>query len=215
MENRPIVFMDSDIPSIYFPVGLPIDGGTCEFATKVCLEHCPSGGAVNEHERYALQYFINHTSKEVFAKIVLDFGELADRPYNAKMLQWYTWGDCPSKLTQKVYEIILMLCGEGIPQYGFTRNERLWELVPQKDRLNIGLSLDNLDLAIHKSLESGKMTACPDYEAAYARMIFNGQIQATCNGWWCITKSETRNSDCTKCLAYGEGCYPWGGSQTL
>lgn len=202
---RRILHMDSDIPSIYFPIGSPKKGGTCEFATEKCMEYCPSGQVVNEHEKYALAYFKNNSSCAIADKIITDFGFLANRPYNAKMIQWFVWGDCPSSLTEKVSEVILKIRDAGIPQYGFTRNRHLWELVPNEDRLHIGLTVDDPKIALELSVD--KMTAHPDFEHGYAEMIFKGEIRSRCNGWWCITELETRNSDCTRCLAHGEGCY--------
>ena len=205
MEKR-VLYFDSDIPSIYFPVGLPKDGGTCAFATKKCLEYCPSGNSRNKSEIYALKYFIQNDAEAITAKIVEDYKILTKRPYHAKMIQWHVWGDCLPELTEKEYQVIMSLNKLGIPQYGFTRNKRLWDLVPAKRDLNIGYTLDNLKKA--KELSFGKMTASPDYEHGYALMIFNGHIRSRCNGWWCITEAgEERNSDCRICLQNGEGCY--------
>ncbi len=204
--ERKVLYFDSDIPSIYFPVGLPETGGTCAFATKKCLEYCPSGNSRNKSEVYALTFFKENDVGTIIAKIVKDYKTLIKRPYHAEMIQWYVWGDCLPELTEKTHQIIMSLNELGIPQYGFTRNKRLWELVPPKRNLNIGYSLDSLKKA--KELSYGKMTACPDYEQGYARMIFNGRIRSSCNGWWCITENgEERNSDCRICLKEGEGCY--------
>ena len=203
---RNILYFDSDIPSIYFPVGLPETGGTCAFATRKCLEYCPSGNSRNGSEAYALKYFLQNDAEIIAAKIVADYKILIKRAYHAKMIQWWVWGDCLPELTEKVYQIIMSINELGIPQYGFTRNRKLWELIPAKRDLNIGYSLDSLKKA--KELSYGKMTACPDYYRGYARMIFNGHIRSKCNGWWCITEEGTeRNSDCRICLKKGEGCY--------
>jgi len=197
--------MDSDIPSIYFPIGNISTGGTCEFSTDKCKEYCPSGMAVNEHEKYALDFFKTEHVIDIIAKMEDDFDYLTNRPYNAKMIQWFVWGDCPTILTDKVAAVISGIRDLGIPQYGFTRNCRLWEIVPNEDRLHIGLTVDNLKKAFDMSVE--KMTAHPDFEHGYAEMIFKGKIRSRCNGWWCITELETRNSDCNRCLIHGEGCY--------
>ena len=124
------------------------------------------------------------------------------------MIQWHVWGDCLPELTEKEYKVIMALHEVSIPQYGFTRNKELWQLIPRLDNLNIGYTLDNLRKAIKLSIESGKMTASPDYEHGYALMIFDGKIRSRCNGWWCITeKGEERNSDCRLCLKEHTGCY--------
>lgn len=205
--DKKIIFMDSDIPSVYFPIGRPEDGGTCYFATEECLLHCPSGQVINEHEKYALEFFQGNNSNIITNKILQDFGELSEKIYNAKMIQWFAWGDCPPYMTEKIKDVILGLFKSSIPQYGFTRNKELWRVIPKEDRLNIGLTIDKLEKAKRVSISSGKLTVCPDFEEGYAQMIFNGKIQARCNGWWCVTEEETRNSDCTTCCQIGTGCY--------
>jgi len=202
-----VLHMDSDIPSVYFPIGSLSEGGTCEFSTKKCRYYCPSGGEINEHEKWAYNYFKKHNEETVLKKIMYDYKELSKIPYNAKMIQWFAWGDCPSELTEKVTVCILAIKDEGIPQYGFTRNRRLWEIIPHYDNLSIGLSLDDLDNAKEMSIINGKMTAHPNFQSGYAEMIFNGRIVSKCNGWWCITDAETQNSDCTRCLTNNDGCY--------
>ncbi len=202
-----ILHMDSDIPSVYFPIGKPEDGGTCFAATKKCIEYCPSGMEINEHERFALRFFQNNNPLVITMKMIKDFGYLANRPYNAKMIQWFVWGDCLPELTEKIADVIFRLRDEGIPQYGFTRNVKLWEKIPKEDRLSLGLTIDDMKKAKQTSLSSKKMIAHPDFETGYAEMVFRGEVKSRCNGWWCKTEIETRNSDCTRCLNHGEGCY--------
>lgn len=207
-ESRRILHMDSDVPSVYLPIGSPVEGGSCAFATEKCQTYCPSGMVINEHERYALGYFQTHSCDEILEKLLADFGVLVERPYNAKMIQWFPWGDCLPELTTKIANVVLRIRDAGIPQYGFTRNRALWSLVPSEDRLAIGLTVDDLEEAKKLSVQFNKMTAHPDFERGYAEMIYGGRIRTRCSGWWCISDSYTRNSDCTLCLAHGEGCYP-------
>jgi len=203
-----IIMMDCDCPSIYFPIGKPSDGGTCAFATKKCMEYCPSGMVTNDIERHALRFFFDNTDSEIISRLHREFREVLKNPRAERMLQWWTWGDCLPELTDKISAVIIGLHSRGVPQYGFTRNRDLWESVPDYDSLHIGLTIDDMDEAKNLSVTSGKMTACPDFSAGYAQMIFDGKIRARCSGWWCITeRGETRNSDCTQCLAAGEGCY--------
>jgi len=203
-----IILMDCDCPSIYFPIGPPSEGGTCAFATKKCMEYCPSGMVTNDIERNALRFFFENTDSEIISRLHREFREVLKNPRAERMLQWWTWGDCLPELTDKVSAVITGLHSRGVPQYGFTRNRALWEAVPDYDSLHIGLTIDDMDEALNLSVTSGKMTACPDFSAGYAQMIFDGEIRARCSGWWCITeRGETRNSDCTQCLAAGEGCY--------
>jgi len=207
--------MDSDIPSIFFPIGSPKKGGTCEFATKKCIEYCPSGQQINDHERYSLRFFEMNSAQQIFEKLLVDYEALIKIPYNAHMLQWFVWGDCPSTLTSKSAEVIMLVNSQGIPQYGFTRNKKLWETVPAKNDLNIGLSVDGLKKAKRLSLKSGKMIAHPDISSGYAEMIFAGKVVTRYNGWWCsvVETKEVRNSDCSKCLKEMTGCYSRGSEE--
>ena len=203
-----IILMDCDCPSIYMPVGYPKDGGTCTFATEKCMQYCPSGMITNDIERHALMFFQESKATTIIDRLYAEFIDVMKNPRAEKMLQWWTWGDCLPELTEKIATVIIGLSNKGIPQYGFTRNVELWKLVPSHSSLHIGLTVDDINEALRLSVKERKMTACPDYEAGYAQMIFTGKIRSRCNGWWCITDDgETRNSDCTQCLAAGQGCY--------
>ena len=200
--------MDCDCPSIYMPIGPPSEGGTCAFATKQCMQYCPSGMVINDVERNVLRFFRENDAGTVVQRLHGEFLEMMKNPRAEQMIQWWTWGDCLPELTDKVAAVILGLSDLGVSQYGFTRNRKLWELIPSHDTLHLGLTVDDLDEAMRLSVESGKMIACPSFDEGYAQMIFDGKIRTRCSGWWCITEhDETRNSDCTQCLAAGEGCF--------
>lgn len=203
-----LIMMDCDCPSIYMPIGRPEEGGTCAFATKKCMQYCPSGMVINDIERFCLRFFQENSASVIIARLHREFLEVQKNPRAERMLQWYTWGDCLPDLTEKTAKVMLGLIRYGIPQYGFTRNRKLWDILPSHDSFHIGLTVDDMDEAVALSIAHRKMTACPDFEAGYAQMIFAGKIRSRCSGWWCITEQgETRNSDCTQCLAAGQGCY--------
>ena len=218
MSDNRILLLDSDVPSIYFPIGSLAQGGTCEFSTEECREKCPSGGMeeVTAHEKFSYDYFLKHNENTIFKKLLDDFNELTKTPRNAKLIQWFTWGDCTVKLTGKIIVVILKIKDIGIPQYGFTRNKMLWEMIPENEDLSIGLSIDDLDEARKVSIESGKMTAHPDFGSNYAEMIFDGKIVARCNGWWCKILDteekviEERESNCTTCHTSSQDNYTGG-----
>ena len=203
-----ILLMDCDCPSIYMPIGNPKDGGSCAFSSKKCREFCPSGLVTNNTEKFVLEYFKREDAKTIADRIYTEFLDIMRNPRAEKMIQWWTWGDCLPELTGKTVKIILNLNTRGVPQYGFTRNKKLWDILPCYHNLHIGLTVDNIDVALKLSTISHKMIACPDYETGYAQMIFTGKIRARCSGWWCITEEAgERNSNCTQCLAEGSGCY--------
>ncbi len=214
MSGDRIILMDCDCPSIYFPVGPPAAGGTCAFATPVCMEHCPSGLVVNAIERQALAFFRQNDHEVIIRRLRAEFTDLMQSPRTERLLQWFTWGDCLPDLTDRVAAVITGLHANGIPQYGFTRNRGLWEALPCLASLHMGLTVDDIDEALALSMSEGRMTACPDYETGYAQMVFSGKVRCRCSGWWCITEAgEVRNSDCTQCLAAGQGCFYRKGQQ--
>jgi len=162
----------------------------------------------NDIERFVLRFFKENSVEIITDRLYKEFCDLQRNPRAEHMLQWWTWGDCLPELTEKVNSVIIELNRLGVSQYGFTRNQKLWRAVPNYDILHIGLTVDDINEAFRLSVESGKMTACPDYESGYAQMIFSGKVRSRCSGWWCVTeRGETRNSDCTQCLVSGEGCY--------
>lgn len=208
MKSNRILHMDSDIPSIYFPVGTIEDGGTCAFATEKCMEYCPSGFEPNEHEKYALEFFKTNDAKAISRKIIADYQELINEThYYAEIIQWHVWGDCLPELTDKTFRTMLDINRAEIPQYGFTRNRELWNLIPTSDIFRIGFTTDDPQEAIELSRATGKMLCSPDIEHGYAQMFHHGKLRSRCSGWWCITEEETRNSDCRKCLKLGQGCF--------
>lgn len=201
-----LVFMDSDIPSIYFPVGKPKDGGSCAFATKKCLEYCPSGQIVNDHEKAALLYFMEKPAEEVVFKIILDYSRCLDKKISTPILQWFVWGDCLPELTRKISLIISLIYKAGIVQYGSTRNKKLWESLPRE--CNIAFTMDDIDKAKELSVISGRRTCSPDINTGYAQFIYGGVITAKCSGWWChLIGGEVRESDCSVCSENKEGCF--------
>ena len=58
-SNSVILHMDSDIPSVYFPIGKPEEGGTCEFATKKCKKE-----KVTERYRERTDHYIKPSVKK-------------------------------------------------------------------------------------------------------------------------------------------------------
>jgi hypothetical protein len=201
-----IVFADSDVPSIYFPVGAPNKGGSCAFTTPQCLEYCPSGQVVNEHEVTAFNLFREESVEDLIGCIHNEFTELTKDKRYEKILQWHAWGDCLPELTRKTALVITGLNHMGVTQYGFTRNRALWELLPMKDNLRIGLTVD--DTKIATTLSKNAIVCSPHVKTGYAQEFVYGKIRAKCSGWWTVLDSgETRNSHCTVCFKNGEGCF--------
>lgn len=199
--NNKIVFMDGMFPAIFFPVGHPEEGGSCDFLTHHCKEYCP-GREQNEHERRALLFFRSNNINIITERILDEISM-----YAIMHLYWWPWGDCPRDMTEKIAKIMLRLNKTGLLQNGFTRNRKLWQKIPADNRLRIGYHAETIEEA--KSLSKKKITCCPDVGKGKGILYHNGNKIARCCGIWCewLTLAETRIADCQECYLYGQGCF--------
>ncbi len=205
IEDR-ILFLENGSPCIFFPVGKLADGGTCNFMTDECYENCPSCGVVHEHEIKALKYFKDNPIGEIVERIMKELSY-----FESTFLGWFSWGDCPPSLTEKIVEIVRRLNESGIIQNGFTRNKTLWEKIPCKNNLRFSLSVDTEKDA---NVSSNSKTVCfPDISRAEARVFFDGKMRARCSGYFCIhlDTNRTVEADCEQCYAGFNGCFSNGG----
>lgn len=201
IEDR-ILFLENGSPCIFFPVGKIEDGGTCYYMTKECLAHCPSAGVVNEHEIRAYKYFKEFPVDVIVERILKEL-----KYFKSNWLGWFSWGDCPPSLVDKIYSIVMKLNSQGIFQSGFTRNRRLWEKLPCKDELRFSFSVDSEDEAIEYSKE--KTVCFPDVDKAQARVFVGGKMVARCTGYFCyiVSQKRTVEADCDVCYQDKEGCF--------
>jgi len=202
-----IVFLDGMFPAIFFPVGLPKDGGTCAYKTNYCQLYCPTQ-ETNRHEIRALKYFQDNTVNKITEKIIADM-----MFYNEMHLYWWPWGDCLPEMTDKIISIMLQLNERGVLQNGYTRNPVLWEKVNKEirdsslSRLRIGFHVDTIQEA--KQMSTDTIICCPDVTVNKAEMYYNGIKVGRCCGIWCdwLTIDEVRISDCQECYLYKQGCF--------
>lgn len=179
MITKKIVFRDGRIPSIFFPAGKLNKGGTCQYATKKCLERCPSDCQPNELEKAIYKKFCGMPADKLAKQIHM---ELLDM--NKLFLQWFAWGDCTSKLTEKIAWIIMYLQEHGVVQCGFTRNVKLWQKIKQVT--SIGYTVEDKK-NISKFCKDG-LVAWPEYKTGITHLYegFNVKevLVATCSGTW-------------------------------
>lgn len=207
-----IVFLDGMFPAIFFPVGLPENGGTCAYLSKHCLQYCPTQ-ETNEHEVRALKFFMENNEGVIIEKILEDMCF-----YNLMHLYWWPWGDCLPEMTDKITNIMLKLSEAGILQNGYTRNKSLWKninFIQRPDNLRIGFHVDTVKEA--KSISQGKVICCPDITVNKAELYFNGEKIARCCGIWCDwifpkrlfgnEKIDIRIADCQECFLFKQGCF--------
>lgn len=200
--NNKIVFMDGMFPAIFFPIGLPENGGSCAYMTENCYQYCPCH-EINKHEKRALLFFQNN-SMEVIANRIL--GEISE--LSIMHLYWFPWGDCLPTLTNKISNIMLYLSDMGILQNGFTRNRMLWNLIPNNiDNLKIGYHAETKNEA--KELSKTKVVCCPDVLKGKGVLYYKEQTVARCCGIWCewVKMQEIRIADCQECYLYKQGCF--------
>jgi len=219
-----LVHDDGKVPSIFFPAGTPAKGGTCEFATPMCLERCPSDVRPNALEQWIYVQFREQRADELARTI---FMELLDR--NKLFLQWFAWGDCPAALTEKVAWIIGQLKEENVTQCGFTRNDPLWRKV--KGITRIGLTVEDQDKVVDYCKAYG-VVGKPDYETGKVHIYYGiervevgttkmrGAYRGGCGGVWVEDHEyekadyETRPShvfeaSCELCAEHRRGCFAY------
>lgn len=206
LDDR-VVYTDNGLPAIFFPAGKPEHGGTCSFATDDCLRECPSMLNVNEAEERVLKIFQEDSVDTIVKHILGDIAFINKRDgYDNSMLYWHPWGDCLSGLEQKEYEIMLILSDNFITQYGFTRNRKLWNTVPCRDNLRIGLSVDTEREAI--GISKRGLVCWPDFSRGEARLFFGGRFLGRCSDWWCnLEEEEITDCYCEGCFKNGRGCF--------
>ncbi len=217
-----LVHDDGKVPSIFFPAGEPAKGGTCEFASPICLERCPSDTAPNALEKWIYQQFRERRADEMASAILM---ELLDR--NELFLQWFAWGDCPSAMTEKITWIITKLKEAKVVQCGFTRNIALWKKV--RRIIYMGLTVEDENKVVDYC-EHG-LVGCPDYEIGKVR-IYHGTMEVKigstvipahrssggCGGSWVEEYEEPEyeaqpdrifEANCIMCSKRKRGCFAY------
>ncbi len=119
------------IGSIFFPIGPP-PRGTCENATRKCLDECYA--AMHKYPDFDEDVRIPDSEKEEIYRIFMtkDIPDLCKQikseldGLQTDILNWFGSGDCLQKDESRVCKIIEELKKHSITQMGFTRNERLW-----------------------------------------------------------------------------------------
>lgn len=122
--NTQVVFPMHGAGGIFFPTGVPVRGGTCEFATEKCAKNCIAKiYKVTDTERLASwKAFLNATPEEFVVTIIRDLEKL-QKP----ILHWFASGDCTMMAMPKIIKIMRLLVYHGVRQNGFTRNIALFE----------------------------------------------------------------------------------------
>ena len=101
----------------------------------------------------------------------------------------------------------MILNKQRIIQNGFTRNRKLWDIIPCLSNLRFSLSVDSKKDAVQYSIN--KTICFPDVDRAEARVFANGLKVARCSGYFCyrISQKRTTEADCVACCKDRQGCF--------
>ena len=180
------------VAGIFFPIGTPEDGGTCQYANKVCLKKCyaldkdyDEGVNIPESEKKdILQFFIGNPIIAVCNEIMKEMDEL-----QATILSWFTSGDCLDDHIDRIYKMMTLLHEEGIIQNGFTRNTKLYEKILRDKKVydnifRIILTLESKNIgnapSCSRNYPAG-IWAIPDYGAGITKLYY-GKLGYTSYG---------------------------------
>lgn len=207
---------------IFFPIGRPEKGGTCQYASGKCLQKCCAlekdyDEVINIAEidkKGIYSFFIKRSPLTVCLEIIREMNEL-----QAEILSWFASGDCLDEDIDRIYEIMVGLNGEGIVQNGFTRNWRLYR------RIIDGGVIDHIVLTIESLLPKHNpfgdyprgLWAVPNYKMGSVK-LYHGKLgkktYATCGPNEVATKFEGKEikiaTNCTGCYRKKIGCFYMG-----
>lgn len=204
--NYILTYKNGGASEIYFPPKNTVSG-TCDFATKYCLDECKL--TTNANIERVLYYIENYPVEVIVRKII---NELVDE--RNKILYWFASGDCPERLTDKIIKIIKRLNGLGVIQVGFTRNRRLWNAFLTFSGIRIALTIEDNEEA--RSFSKRGLVSSPDYETWRTRIYYNRHLTGLCGGGWFVLEETAANerhlsnaepNDCSICHEKNSGCF--------
>ena len=116
---------------VFFPIGLP-PMGTCEFATKKCIQHCYANLTIT-HSNFDEEVIIPESEKKEIYKQFMEYPKEWLREevlreldgLQTPILHWFGSGDCLVRDMDRITELIEFFSCDLV-QMGFTRNVELW-----------------------------------------------------------------------------------------
>jgi hypothetical protein len=128
------------VAGIFFPIGKPSEGGTCQYASSKCVNYCY---AVRDKEydvtldipqsekAEILNFFVDNPTISVCSEIIKELDGL-----QSPILSWFASGDCLDEHADKLFKIMLLLQEEGVIQNGFTRNKNFYQKILSSSKVN-------------------------------------------------------------------------------
>lgn len=205
---------------IFFPIGSPQKGGTCQHASDICLKKCYALADKNYDESVNIsekdkkeiyRFFVKKTTFAVCSEIIKEMDGL-----QTKILSWFTSGDCLDKDIDKLYGIMVLLHEEDIVQNGFTRNWKLYRRILEGGKIHhLALTLESLS---HKDNPLGDrplgLWAVPDYKTGIVK-LYHGKLgnksYGGCGFNDVVTKFDGKEvkiaTNCIGCYHKKIGCF--------
>lgn len=209
------------VAGIFFPIGEPRFGGTCQYASERCLKECY---ALNKHydvtvdipeddKREIYKFIVKESTLTVCNTIIKEMEGL-----QAKILTWFCSGDCPDSDIERIYQVMLLLNEQGVIQNGFTRNTQLYgRIIDDGIIKHIILTVESqsVDDAPEDEYPMG-IWAIPDYDKGIIK-LYHGTLAhrediGNC-GWHQVRETKFKGKEiviatnCYGCYKKGIGCF--------
>jgi len=208
IKNMKLLVPLHGVAAIFFPVGEIDKGGTCEFATKECLEMCAAFKNATdeniigyEHKLKVFEFITKVSLFLVCNQIVEDLSQM-----NPKLLYWFASGDCMEKYVNRISAIMEHLSLEGIIQCGFTRNKKLWKRTQEIQNVNIALTMEKLEDISKTGIISG-LISIPDYKTGKINLYTNSILRGSCGGYNTKLDEVVHKDNCKECYKMKKGCF--------
>lgn len=176
-----LIYRQGNYGSICFPYGRSENGGSCEFATKKCLEECSERCLEMKWFKEVLEFFETQDTLLIYKRIIK---EMKDNDF--KLLFWFDCGDCPKALTSKVLTIIKQLNEDEMIQLGYTRNKGLWSEVKKIKGIPFMLTVEN-----ESQIKVKGYYAIPDYKTERVQIINYKDVTVSVGGGYHVCGGGT------------------------
>lgn len=215
-----LLYPFSGCSAVFFPVGLPKDGGTCEFATKQCLKECAAFKNATKTNKIPYdrkeQIYEDITRFPIFdvcRQISLQLS------VTKKILYWFASGDCRKQHTKRIARIIRYMSDDVHIQIGFTRNIELWKKVKDLPYVTFVLTVKS-----KKDITKGGLFAIPNFDTGQVTIIRNewvvkkpkweyscpsiyGSASRNRNTTYWHKETILQEANCQMCFDEKKGCF--------
>lgn len=204
---------------LYMPVGPLTEGGTCEFLTSRCIVACyvkrqPGFSSIQKKAKRTYRTVSEESEKIVALRL------LAEAESKGKdLIHFFMSGDCPSRLTEKMCNILSLISGWGVHICGFTRNYDLFvEVMKSPNVLKCGHLVYTLETQSKiKDLPDG-WYGVPNYDTGIVHLYYQSHQHRVYSGGcdaygtlipYSLKKAEVPKG-CTECRKMSKGCFSIG-----